>query len=173
MAEWILVPSDADPRRLDNGATVTQDSWTVANEMKESSRELLGTFEDLALFRLGPGLFGLTLAGHFGKEPLLGAMRQAWNDESSADGWAMVVVVTPNTSYDLDVRNVYKAPDLRPATHVAVVTRRLLHRVVITGLSLPVRATTGSVLSVHRHLDQAWQAAEGSLAAKRFGATGS
>lgn len=127
------------------------------------TRETVAEFDTVKLLHIEGGLWGLDLSGHSNAELMVNALRTAWEHEYSADGWAMIPVATPNSSYEPSVRDVYKAKGLVPAVCVAFVSPKAIHRMMITALSLPVRAFTGSLLTAHSDFDEALKVAREGL----------
>jgi hypothetical protein len=141
----------------------------AANETKlrAAASAELACFGDISVLHIEGGLWGLDLDGHLTGEAIAGALRAVFNDPRSGSGWAMIPVATPRTTYEPSVREVYRLRDLVPAVCVAAVSPRVLHRVMIAALSLPVRAVTGTVLTAHTDFDEALSVAREGLVRRR------
>jgi hypothetical protein len=133
----------------------------------ELAHETVAEFESVKLLHLSDGIWGLDLSGHSNAELMVSALRTAWEHDYSSDGWGMIPVASPNSSYEPSVRDVYKAKGLVPAVCVGFVSPKAIHRMMITALSLPVRAFTGSILTAHSDFDEALETVRQGMLSSR------
>jgi hypothetical protein len=124
-------------------------------DLYDIAKETVADFDSVKLLHIEGGIWGLDLSGRSTSEAMISAMRIAWGHERSRNGWGMIAVASPDSTYEPSVRDVYKARDLVPAVCAAFVSPKSRHRMMITALSLPVRALTGSLLTAHSDFDEA------------------
>lgn len=111
--------------------------------------EHVGTVEQLALFRVEPGIYVQEVRGHLTADLMERSLRTAWSRPDFRTPYGVVHLLESSLTYDRDMRDFPDRPNVVAAVVSAVVTENPLFRMVVSAVGLASRMKRGTRVSAH------------------------
>ncbi len=120
-------------------------------------------------FRLSPRIFAFECTGHLDSDVMFGLFEACWRSPGFETPYGVVAHVVGETTYDPDLRTFADREGLVSAAAVAVITDKVIQRMVLSTVGIATRLRHGTVLSTHERFDDGLAAVERTVAARLGG----
>ncbi|RMG94162.1 MAG: hypothetical protein D6705_16815 [Deltaproteobacteria bacterium] len=143
----------------------------MADEDPLAWRERLGAtlLEQVGVcrsYQLAPRIFAFECTGHLDSDVMFALFESCWKSPGFDTPYGVVAHVVGETTYDPDLRTFAEREGLVAAAAVAVITDKVIQRMVLSTVGIATRLRHGTVLTTHEHFDDGLAAVERTLASR-------
>ncbi len=117
-------------------------------------------------YQIAPRIFAFECTGHLDSDTMFGLFQSCWRAPGFDTPYGVVAAVVGETTYDPDLRTFADREGLVSAAAVAVITDKVIQRMVLSTVGIATRLRHGTVLTTHEHFDDGLAAVERTLAAR-------
>lgn len=123
--------------------------------------------EPYVVREVGSRIYELSVDTHLTRSIVDETLQHIWSRPDWQQPWGLLVTVTPQVTYDSDIRSTPVPADDRRAVGAAIVTPKAMHRVVISTIALALRISNKFSLSAHDERDEGLEEIRSAVEAAR------